>query len=119
MMAELIEQLNLSDVDLTGFYVVLILIIFDIITGLLKAGYERNINSKINFNGLIRKIGELIGFFFLVFIDSYLGTSGMITKIGLGMMVIYEVTSVIENFSAIGIDFTFLTKYFTKGQDKK
>lgn len=119
MMAELIEQLNLQGIDMTGFFVVLILIIFDIVTGLLKAGVDKNINSKINFEGLLRKVGELVAFFFLVFMDRYLGTDGFITKMGLGMMVVYEVTSIIENFSGIGINLSFITQFFQKDGDKR
>jgi toxin secretion/phage lysis holin len=98
------------------WYVVLGLIAFDIITGLLAAGAEKKINSSINFIGLIRKAGLLVALAFLIFVDAYMGSNGDVVKLGVGMIVVYEGMSIVENFSRIGINLKFLTKYFDKNK---
>lgn len=94
------------------WYVAIGFILFDIITGLLAAGAERKINSSINFIGLIRKVALFVALAFLVFVDAYVGSQGYLVKLGVGLIVAYEGISIIENFSRIGIDVKFLTKYF-------
>jgi toxin secretion/phage lysis holin len=98
------------------WYVALGFILFDVVTGLLAAGAERKINSSINFIGIIRKVGLFVALAFVVFIDAYLGSQGYIIKLGVGMIVAYEGLSIIENFSRIGIDVKFLTKFFDKSK---
>ena len=94
------------------FKALLIMIVFDILTGVLASAKERNINSSINYDGIITKIGEIIGLFFMAFADLYLKTNGAIVKVGVGMLIVYESISIIENFSRIGVNVKFLTKYF-------
>jgi toxin secretion/phage lysis holin len=113
--------MNLSGFDITTvvgnvWYVALGFILFDVVTGLLAAGAERKINSSINFIGIIRKVGLFVALAFVVFIDAYLGSQGYIIKLGVGMIVAYEGLSIIENFSRIGIDVKFLTKFFDKSK---
>lgn len=112
MLNNLLFGYDITHVVGNVFYVVLGLIIFDIITGLLVAGKERKINSSINFEGLIRKLGLVVGLAFVTFVDSYFQTNGNITKIGVGLLVVYEGLSIIENFSRIGINLNFLTQFF-------
>jgi toxin secretion/phage lysis holin len=115
------KGMNLSGFDITTvvgnvWYVALAFILFDVVTGLLAAGAERKINSSINFIGIIRKVGLFVALAFVVFIDAYLGSQGYIIKLGVGMIVAYEGLSIIENFSRIGIDVKFLTKFFDKSK---
>jgi toxin secretion/phage lysis holin len=115
------KGMNLSGFDITTvvgnvWYVALGFILFDVVTGLLAAGAERKINSSINFIGIIRKVGLFVALAFVVFIDAYLGSQGYIIKLGVGMIVAYEGLSIIENFSRIGIDVKFLTKFFDKSK---
>ncbi|MDF1507614.1 phage holin family protein [Robertmurraya sp. DFI.2.37] len=98
------------------WYFVIGLIVFDVLTGLLAAARERELNSSVNYIGLIRKVGELIALAFLVFVDAYLESKGYIIKLGVGLIAAYEVMSIIENFSRIGIDLKFVTKYFDKSK---
>lgn len=100
------------------WYVVLAFIVFDVATGILRGAIERRINSSINFEGLVRKCGILLGLAFITFLDAYFQTNGSLTKIGVGMIVVYEGMSIIENFSRIGVDLKFLTKYFDKEKVK-
>ncbi|MET3699339.1 toxin secretion/phage lysis holin [Bacillus oleivorans] len=88
------------------------LVAFDIATGLLAAGVEKKINSSINFVGLIKKAGIFVALAFLVFVDAFINADGYIIQIGVWGIVVYEGLSIIENFSRIGINLNFLTKYF-------
>jgi phage-related holin len=47
-------------------------------------------------------------------VDAYVQAKGYIIKLGIGLIVTYEGMSIIENFSRIGIDIKFVTKYFDK-----
>ena len=99
-----------------GFYVILAAILFDIITGILVAAKERELNSSINREGLIRKLGELFAVVFVTFVDVYFQTNGVITKTGVSLLVIYEGMSIVENFGRIGVNVKFLAKYFDKNK---
>lgn len=96
------------------FYVVLFLIMFDIVSGILASAKERKINSSINFDGLIKKMGIMVSLAFITFVDVYFKTNGAIVNMGVGLLVVYEGMSIIENFSRIGVNLNFLTKYFDK-----
>lgn len=112
MFNELFFGIEITDFIGKLFYVLMVFILFDIITGLLRAGKDRKINSSIKFNGLIRKFGELLGVVFLTFIDLYLGTDGIITQTGVGSLILYETLSIIENFKRIGVNIDFIMKWF-------
>lgn len=108
----LITGIDITTVVGNIWYIALAFILFDIITGLLAAAVERKINSSINFIGIIRKVSLFVALAFLVFVDAFMGSNGYIIKIGVGLIVVYEGLSIIENFSRIGINLKFLTKYF-------
>ena len=117
-------ELFLHGYDITkelgvSFYAVLFLIVFDVVTGVLVAGKERKVNSSINREGLLRKLGELLAVVFVTFVDVYLNTNGVITQMGVSLLVVYEVMSIVENFSRLGIDMTFVTKYFDDDKVKE
>ena len=117
------SQFDITAVVGNVWYVALALIAFDIFTGLLAAAAEKKVNSSINYIGLIRKVGLFAALAFLVFMDAYVEAQGYIIKLGVGLIVAYEGMSIIENFSRIGINIKFLTKYFDsnkigKGEDK-
>jgi toxin secretion/phage lysis holin len=115
-MKSLISGFDITAVVGNVWYLALGFIFFDIVTGLLAAGAERKINSSINFIGIIRKVGLFVALAFLVFMDAYVNAKGYLIKLGVGLIVAYEGMSIIENFSRIGIDIKFLTKYFDKNK---
>jgi len=119
MLMELLFGIDVDSFIGNIFYVLLAFIVFDILTGLLRAMKDRKLNSSINFDGLIRKAGEMLGIVFLTFIDLYLNTDGLITKTGVGLLILYEVISIVENFKQIGINFDFIMKYFDKDKYKE
>lgn len=107
---------SMVDVVGKGWYIVIAIIIFDVITGLLAAAVEKKINSSINYVGLIRKVGLFVALGFFSFMDVYTESNGLLIKLGVTMIVCYEGMSIVENFSRIGIDISFLTKYFDKSK---
>lgn len=111
MIEELINGASFEGVFRIVIYVTLALIGFDIVTGLLASAREREIQSSISWNGIINKTGELVAVVFLILIDSFLDMDGKITSMGVGMVVIHELISIIENFSRIGINVNFVKKY--------
>ena len=111
---EILSGFEITTVVGNVWYLALGLILFDVVTGLLAAGAEKKINSSINFIGLIRKVGLFVALAFFVFMDAYVQAKGYVIKLGIGLIVAYEGMSIIENFSRIGIDIKFLTKYFDK-----
>jgi len=119
MLMELLFGIDVDSFIGNIFYVLLAFIVFDILTGLLRAMKDRKLNSSINFDGLIRKAGEMLGIVFLTFIDLYLNIDGLITKTGVGLLILYEVISIVENFKQIGINFDFIMKYFDKDKYKE
>jgi toxin secretion/phage lysis holin len=98
------------------WYFIIALIALDIFTGLLASAVEKRLSSSVSFNGMIKKVGELVALVFITLIDGYFKANGQITKLGVSMIVIYEGLSVIENFSRIGINLSFLTQYFDRSK---
>lgn len=113
---EILTDFEITQVVGNVWYVVLGFVLFDVITGLLAAAVEKKLNSSINYIGLIRKVGEFVALAFLIFVDAYTGSNGDIIKIGVFMIVAYEGLSIIENFSRMGINMTWLTRYFDKNK---
>lgn len=122
MMLELIYGIDGIDYIGNIFWVYFVFIVFDVATGVLRATTERLLNSSVNFDGLIRKLGGLLGVVFLTFVDLYLDTNGIIVKVGVGALILYEALSITENFKRIGVNVDFVMKYFeeekVKGEDK-
>jgi len=119
MLFELFYGIDINNFIGNLFYILLGFIIFDIITGLLRAGKDRKLNSSINFDGLIRKAGEIVAVVFLTFVDIYFNTDGTITKTGVGFLIIYEGISIVENFKQIGVNLHFIMKYFDENKYKE
>lgn len=90
---------------------VAVFIVLDILTGLLKALYNKAFKSSMMRNGLFHKAGEILvlGLLYLVEIES--AAMGMDTglplfKTGCGYVALMEIGSIIENLKAFtpGID---------------
>lgn len=118
MLIELITGIDIEKIVGNPFYALLIFIGFDILTGILRAGKDRRINSSINFEGLIRKMGELVGVVFASFIDIYFKTNGIILTSAVWLLIVYEGMSVLENLKQLGVNLEFIMKYFDKDKYK-
>lgn len=109
--------------DLTKFVtnplnVIIAFIGFDIVTGLLASAKQRKLSSKVNFNGMIKKVAEIIGFVFFTLVDAYFKSDGKLVTLGTGLIVSYEGLSIVENFDRIGFNVQFLSKYFQQSNGK-
>ena len=86
-----------------GLKILGIVITLDTIFGILRAIKERNINSCIGIDGIIRKVGMLIAVIFLMIIDS-------IIKLDL-IGFIPESVKEIMNFKTVGIADLFMVLF--------
>lgn len=86
--------------------VVGIFIIFDVITGLIKAWKNRSINSTKMREGLINKLVEIVAVIFAFVCETALPEIGVTVDVEFGAIVcVYivamEICSIVENFGAI------------------
>lgn len=78
-------------------------IVLDYITGVMKAVYNKNLNSQIGTKGLIKKMGYLIIVAFATKIDNLTGNSGAIRTVVIYSFVVNEGISILENWGAMGL----------------
>lgn len=97
-----------------GMKILIVVIVLDLILGVLRAIREKNINSCIGIDGMIRKVGMLIVIVFLTIIDAiiHLDLIGFIPetiketlnlgKVGISslfniLFIIFEILSIFKN----------------------
>ena len=84
--------------------VLLILVIVDYITGIIKASLYKELSSAIGFKGLFKKFMILIVVTLGALIDTYVvKTSGVLTAACCTFYIANESISIIENSAAIGV----------------
>ena len=81
----------------------LIAIVIDYISGLIKAYNTKTLDSKIGFKGLLKKIGILCIVAIAVVLDRITGESGAIRTLVIYYFVANEGLSVLENLSIAGL----------------
>lgn len=81
----------------------LLCIIIDYITGVLKAGYEGKLNSKVGLKGIIKKIGYLILVVLVTQLDILIGDTGFLRTPIIYIFVANEGLSIIENWGTMGL----------------
>lgn len=103
------------------YIIVMVFIILDIITGLLKAFKQKEYSSTYMREGLYHKCGSIFCILFGTLIDytqKYLdiGVSIPILKAICGYIILMEITSIIENICLLNPDIMpeKLTQYFKK-----
>lgn len=102
----------------------LIFMAIDYISGILKAGYQKALNSTIGLKGLIKKVGLLCLVAVAVVIDNVAGDTGAIRTLVIYYLVANEGLSVLENLAALDIKIPKiiverLQQLQEKGEDKK
>ena len=93
---------------------VVLVIMIDTSLGLLNALKEHTLSSSVGRLGLSQKMAEIIlmaGIVALSSIDSVHFPETLLTAL-YGYLLIFELASVVENLSKLGLDLSFLTKYF-------
>ena len=81
----------------------LIAIIIDYISGLIKAFNTKQLSSKIGFKGILKKVGVLLIVMLAVLIDRVTGETGAIRTLVIYYFVANEGLSIIENLGQAGL----------------
>lgn len=81
----------------------LIVIVLDYITGLLKASKKKTLSSKIGLKGIKKKIGILCLVALSVVIDHLTGDSGLVRTMVIYYLVANEGLSIIENLAEMDV----------------
>lgn len=105
---------------MTEYIIIGTVILFDIITGVIKAGYQGNIDSTKMRQGLYHKLSEVVsvvgcGLLQLALRHYEFPIDIHIVQIVAGYVTLTEIISVIENIAEVNPKLGgFLTKYFKK-----
>lgn len=83
----------------------LVFIVTDYITGLLKAWKTGKLNSRIGAEGIVKKVGYLIIVILAVYLDRLAGDIGVIRNIVIYFFIANEGISILENWGAMGVPF--------------
>lgn len=83
---------------------VLLLVVFlDYISGILKAIYNKKLNSEIGLKGIVKKIGYFIIVAVAVILDRIMGDTGAIRTLVIYFFVANEGISILENWGGMGL----------------
>lgn len=80
-----------------------LVMIIDYITGVLSAIYNKKLNSKIGFKGILKKSVYILVIILSVILDRLLGQNGILRTIVIYFFVANDGISIIENIAEIGI----------------
>lgn len=81
----------------------LIVIVIDYATGILSAIYNKQINSKVGFKGILKKFSYLLIIALSVIIDNIVGQSGTIRTLVIYFFVANDGISILENVAEMNI----------------
>lgn len=81
----------------------LVAIVIDYITGLIKSYKNANLNSKVGIKGLLKKVGILCLVALTVVIDKLTGNTGYVRTMVIYYLVANEGLSILENLGEVGI----------------
>lgn len=81
----------------------LLAIVFDYISGMIKAYHTRTLSSKIGFHGIVKKVGVLLIVMLGVLVDRVTGNTGAVRTLVIYYFVANEGLSVIENLGQSGV----------------
>lgn len=81
----------------------LLAIVFDYISGMIKAYQTKTISSKIGFYGILKKVGVLLIVMLGVLVDRVTGNTGAVRTLVIYYFVANEGLSVIENLGQVGV----------------
>lgn len=81
----------------------LILIVLDYATGVLKAFFNGQVDSEIGAKGIIKKVGYLVIVTVAVLVDKNIGDTGAIRTLVIYFFVSNEGISILENWGGMGL----------------
>lgn len=86
------------------FISLLIVISIDYITGVLKAIYQKNLNSSVGIKGILKKIGYILIVILATVVDRIINENSMaIRTLVIYFIISNEGISILENWGAIGL----------------
>ena len=102
----------------------IVAIILDYLSGVIKAYVTKELSSKIGFKGLIKKVGVLLIVMLSVIVDQITGSTGAIRTLVIYYFVANEGLSILENLAQAGVPIPNSIKNALKvlkdlGNDKK
>lgn len=80
-----------------------IAIVIDYVSGIMKAFVMKELSSKIGLRGLLKKVGVLMVVMLAVIVDRVTGETGMIRSLVIYYFVANEGLSIIENLGQTGV----------------
>lgn len=86
-----------------GLTCLIVAIVLDYLSGMIKAYNKKQLSSKIGFSGILKKIGILILVMLSVLVDRVTGDTGAIRTLVIYYFVANEGLSVLENLGESGI----------------
>lgn len=102
-----------------ALYCLLVAIVLDYLSGLIKAYNTKTLSSRIGFRGILKKLGLLILVMVAVLVDRVTGNSGAIRTVIIYYFVANEGLSIIENLGAAGIPIPKFLKKALKALKKE
>ena len=81
----------------------IVAIILDYISGIIKAYVNKDLSSKIGFKGLLKKVGVLLIVMLAVLVDRITGETGAIRTLVIYYFVANEGLSILENLALAGV----------------
>lgn len=85
------------------FKTLLIFVIIDYVTGILRAIYTKKLSSNIGAKGIIKKVGYIFIVILAALLDKLLNSTGNIRNIVIYMFIANEGISILENWTSMGI----------------
>lgn len=86
-----------------GLQTLLIFIALDYVTGILKAIYNKKLNSTVGAKGIVKKVGYLIIVAISVMLDKVAGNTGAICNLVIYFFIANEGISILENWVSMGL----------------
>ena len=81
----------------------IVAIILDYVSGIIKAYVNKDLSSKIGFKGLLKKVGVLVIVMLAVLVDRITGETGAIRTLVIYYFVANEGLSILENLALAGV----------------
>lgn len=81
----------------------LIAIVLDYLTGIIKAYIKKELSSEVGLKGILKKVGVLIVVMLGVLVDRVTGETGAVRTLVIYYFVANEGLSIIENLGAAGV----------------
>ena len=81
----------------------IIVVVLDYISGVIKAYVNKDLSSRIGFKGLLKKVGVFLIVMLAVLIDKITGSTGAVRTLVIYYFVANEGLSIIENLALAGV----------------